>query len=59
MEIPQNTQIDNRKDELIKKVLKTFETDSCFSLGHATRVCHFQSQERSERNLLKRVITPK
>lgn len=36
MEIPQNTQIDNRKDELIKKVLKTFETDSCFSLGHAT-----------------------
>ena len=36
MEIPQNTQTDNRKDELIKEVLKTFETDNYFSLGHAT-----------------------
>ncbi len=36
MEIPQNNQQDNRKDELISNVLKTFETDNCFSIGHAS-----------------------
>lgn len=34
MEIPQNTQVDNRKENLIKNVLKTFETDSTFQLAH-------------------------
>lgn len=34
MEIPQNTQIDNRKDGLIAEVLKTFEKDSIFQIGH-------------------------
>ena len=36
MEIPQNNQVDNRKDELIAKVVKTFEKDNCFCIAHAT-----------------------
>lgn len=34
MEIPQNKQIDNRKEELIADVLKTFEKDNLFQVGH-------------------------
>jgi len=36
MEIPQNTQIDNRKEKLIAEAIKTFEKDNLFQLGHAT-----------------------
>lgn len=36
MKIPQNTQTDKRKEELIENVIKTFETDFLFSLGHAS-----------------------
>lgn len=36
MEIPQNTQTDNRKEKLIENVIKTFEKDVLFSLGHAS-----------------------
>lgn len=36
MEIPQNNVVDNRKDELIAKVLKTFEKDNYFCVGHAS-----------------------
>lgn len=34
MEIPQNTFIDNRKNELISQVIKTFENDTVFQIGH-------------------------
>ena len=34
MEIPQNTQIDDRKEKLIADVVKTFEKDNLFQIGH-------------------------
>ena len=33
MEIPQNTFTDNRKDELISQVIKTFKNDTVFQIG--------------------------